>query len=426
MSRQLLLAILGPILGLLIISLGNGFISSLTSLRLDAAGVPVTLTGLVSSAYFIGLALGAIFSDRLITRTGHIRAYGSFASLIAVTILLQGLIFDPWMWFTLRFLCGWASVGVYLVIESWLLMSADKENRGRLLALYMVALYGSGAGGQAALGYIDALGVTQPFMIAGILAALSVLPVVMIPRVSPLIEPVEPASARKLLRSSPSGVAGCLGSGVAIAAVYTLLPLWLQHQGLSIDYVGYMMSSVILGAMLLQYPVGRWSDRTSRQVVMIALCAFCALLSLAILLLSGSTVALAVALFLLGGGIFSLYPVAVSHSADFAPPDTMVKLIQGMLLVNSVGAAISPLSIAPVMTAAGTGALFWVLAALHLALMLFFIWRRNESPAPVPVAPFEPLTQMTPLGAELRVSEEMMTQNVEEQTEAEPVTQAQG
>ena len=88
MSRQLLAMALAPLLGLFILGIGNGFLATLITVRLDAAGESATVIGIVSSAYFIGLALGAMFNDRLLLRIGHIRAYGSFASLVAVTVLL--------------------------------------------------------------------------------------------------------------------------------------------------------------------------------------------------------------------------------------------------------------------------------------------------------------------------------------------------
>ena len=50
-------------------------------------------------------------------------------------------------------------------------------------------------------------------------------------------------------------------------------------------------------------------------------------------------------LFLLGGGVFALYPVAVSHAADRAPAEALVPMIQGLLLINSLGSAISPMMI---------------------------------------------------------------------------------
>ncbi|MFW3894719.1 MFS transporter [Pseudomonas bharatica] len=407
MSPRLLAMALAPLLGLFIMALGNGFLSSLTTLRLDEAGESATLIGMVSSAYFIGLTLGAVFNDRLILRIGHIRAYSSFASLIAVTILLQGLFVDTWGWMVLRLINGWATVGVFLVIESWLLMAGDTKVRGRLLALYMIAFYGAGVLSQAGLGALSGWGDTAPFMVAGMLASLSVLPIVILPRVSPILEHVEPLKPRQLLSVTPTGLVGCFGSGVTIAAVYTLLPLYLQRSGLDVGEVGRMMAWVILGAMLLQYPVGRWSDRKDRQDVLIALAALCVVLSVVIVLLPSNSVLLPAMLFLLGGGVFAVYPVSVSHAADRAPVEALVPMIQGMLLINSLGSALSPLAISPVMNSYGAAGLFWAFAAVNLAMVGFFVLRRGKRPVPANPAPFVPSATFSPTGAELRVTDDL-------------------
>ncbi|MBB3332625.1 MFS family permease [Halomonas campaniensis] len=408
MSRQLLAMALAPLLGLFILGIGNGFLATVITLRLDAAGQSAVVIGWVSSAYFIGLALGAMLNDRLLLRIGHIRAYGSFASLVAVTVLLQGLVEHPWAWFLLRLIGGWATVGVYLVIESWLLTAGDQKVRGRLLALYMISLYAAGVLGQLLLGVTEALGGAASFMVIAMLASLSVLPMAMIPRVSPLIEKAEPLSPLRLITLTPTGVMGSFGSGVAVAAVYTLLPLYLQRIGLPVDRIGQMMAVVVLGAMLLQYPVGRWSDRHDRQLVLIAIGAFCTLISAAVLWLPMNLWILAGLLFLLGGGVFSLYPVAVGHAADRAPAGALVRMSQGLLLINAIGSALSPPLVSPVMGALGDAGLFWAFGALGLFLVAFFGWRRSVRPAPVPVAPFSPSTPMSSVGAELAVTEELM------------------
>lgn len=408
MSARLLAMALAPLLGLFIIALGNGFLSSLTTLRLGAAGESATMIGIVSSAYFIGLTLGAVFNDRLILRIGHIRAYTSFASLIAATILLQGLFYDTTWWFALRLINGWAAVGVFLVIESWLLLAGDPKIRGRLLALYMISFYGAGVLAQATLGEVTGWGETAPFMVAGMLATLSVLPIVILPRVSPLLDQVEPLKPRQLLGIAPTGLVGCFGSGVAIAGIYALLPLYLQRIGLDVGEVGTMMAWVILGAMLLQYPVGRWSDRKDRQVVLVALAAMCTVLSVVIVLLPADSQLLPAMLFLLGGGVFALYPVAVSSAADRAPADALVPMIQGLLLINSLGSSMAPLAISPVMSVYGEAGLFWAFAVINLAMVGFFLWRRGKRPAPEHPAPFAPTATFSPTGAELRVTEELM------------------
>ncbi|WP_048306206.1 MFS transporter [Halomonas sp. PR-M31] len=408
MSRQLLAMALAPLLGLFILAIGNGFLATLITLRLDAAGESAVMIGWVSSAYFIGLAIGAMFNDRLLLRIGHIRAYGSFASLVAVTVLLQGLWLDPYAWFLLRLIGGWATVGVYLVIESWLLTSGDQKVRGRLLALYMIALYAAGVIGQLLLGVTDAMGVTAPFMVIGMLASLSVLPMAMVPRVSPLIEQAEPLPPHRLITITPTGVMATFGSGLAGAAVYALLPLYLQSLGLSVARIGQMMAVMVLGAMLLQYPIGRWSDRHDRQLVLILIGAFFALISLGMIMLPQEQWMLAGLLFLLGGGVFALYPVALSHAADRAPAGALVRMSQGLLLINALGSTISPPLVTPVMSWLGDAGLFWSLGSLGVFLVLFFTWRRSVRPAPIPVAPFAPNAPMSVIGAELNVTEELM------------------
>ncbi|WP_372614270.1 MFS transporter, partial [Halomonas sp.] len=413
MSRQLLAMALPPLLGLFILGIGNSFLATLITLRLDTAGESTVIIGWVSSAYFIGLALGAMFNDRLLLRIGHIRAYGSFASLVAVTVLLQGLFFEPWAWFVLRLIGGWATVGVYLVIESWLLTAGDQKIRGRLLALYMISLYAAGVVGQLLLGVTDAMGVTAPFMVIGLLASLSVLPMAMIPRVSPLIEHAEPLSPLRLITLTPTGVMGSFGSGLAVAAVYSLLPLYLQRIGLTVGEIGQMMAMVVLGAMLLQYPIGRWSDRHDRQIVLILIGGFSVLISAGMLFLPLSTWVMAGLLFLLGGGVFALYPVAVSHAADRAPAGALVRMSQGLLLVNAIGSTLSPPIISPIMAGIGDAGLFWSMGTLGLFLVGFFVWRRSVRPAPVPVAPFAPATPMSSAGAELAVTEEVIQGAIE-------------
>lgn len=413
MSRQLLAMALAPLLGLFILGIGNGFLASLITLRLDAAGESVTTIGWVSAAYYIGLAIGALFNDRLLLRIGHIRAYACFASLVAVTVLLQGLWLNAGLWFTLRMIGGWATLGVYLVIESWLLTAADTRVRGRLLALYMISLYGAGVIGQLLLGVADHAGANQPFMIIAMLASLSVLPLGMIPRVSPLLEQAEPLSPWRLITVTPTGVMGCFGSGLVISAVYSLLPLYLQRGGLDVQRIGEMMAVVILGGMLLQYPIGRWSDRHDRQIVLILIGAVVAALCLMMMAMPAHPALMAVVLFLIGGGVFAIYPVAVSHAADRAPAGALVRMSQGLLLINALGATLSPPLITPLMTQVGDGGLFMALAGLSVFLVIFFVWRRSRRPAPVPVAPFTSNPPQSVVGAELSVTDALVQGAIE-------------
>ena len=142
--------VLSPLLSLFIFIVGHGLLSTLLTLRLNAEGAAAGWIGLVSSAYFAGLVLGAFVNVRLIRRIGHIRAYAAYASLLAVLALCHGLMVDPLLWSGLRLVGGFATGGLFVVIESWMLVSSSPATRGRLMAVYMILLYG----GLAALGLV--------------------------------------------------------------------------------------------------------------------------------------------------------------------------------------------------------------------------------------------------------------------------------
>jgi len=400
-------ATLPALLGLFMVGIPTGFLSSLTTLRLDAAGQTSLVVGVVSSAYFLGLTLGAIFNDRVISRVGHIRAYSGFACVITVTALLQGLGDSAWLWTLLRFFYGWATVGVYLVIESWLLLATPPQARGRILAIYMVALYGSMMLAQIKLGAIMAIGPMAPFLVAGVLASLSTLPIVILPRTTPTVEQLDALPLRQAWQVAPTGVIGSLGSGVALAAIYALLPLYLQRSGWAEGQVGHLMAATILGAMVLQYPVGRWSDHQDRRVVLIVLGALLLATAIGLLVLPLGLGGLMVALFMLGGIVFTIYPVSVSFAADRTDASRLVPMIQALLLINSAGSALSPLAIAAVMGRIGPRGFVWSFAIIGALLVALFLWRKNNRAAPEEVTPFTAAPPLSPAGVELRVTEEL-------------------
>lgn len=425
MARQMLALIFPPLLSLFIMALGNGFLTTLVPLRLSSSGIGVSAIGWVSAAYYIGLCLGALINERLLLRVGYIRAYACFASIVAITCLAQALWLNVGWWFALRLVCGWATVGVYLVIESWLLTGAERQSRGRVLAFYMISYYAALAAGQLFIGLFDdtpgTAAAIYPYIVIGMLAALSLLPVTMIPRVSPIIDAAEPLSPWKLARITPTGVVGSFGSGILMASIYSLLPLYLQHSssGYSLDQIGVLMAMVIVGGMALQYPIGRWSDRRDRQWVLIIIALAMAVLTLVLPLAAMTYASLLVVLFLVGGGLFALYPVAMSHSADRAPPQSLVGMTQGMLLINSLGAAVAAPLMTPLMVAMGNNGLFMGEGGVLLVLIAFFAWRRSQRPAPVPMAPFSPAPVHSAVGAELGVTEELMQAAEHAQAEEE-------
>lgn len=417
--------VISPLLSLLLFIIGHGLLSTLLTLRLHAEGVSAGWIGLVSTAYFAGLVLGSFANARLISRVGHIRAYAAYASLLAVLSLWHGLMVDPLTWSLLRLLGGFATGGLFVVIESWMLVSSSPATRGRLMALYMILLYGGLAGGQWLLRYIDPAQLS-PFALSAMSASVSVLPLALTRVGMPQTETPRSLSVLTLLRLTPAGMVSCMVSGLLLGGIYGLLPLFFTRQGLALNQVANQMTLVILGGVCLQYPLGRLSDRFDRRRILALLGVAVAMLSLTILLLShlAQPQMQAGLIFLFGGLAFSIYPISMSHACDELTPEQMVSATQGMLLSYSLGSTIGPLLASQAMTHVGPNGLFGFFALCAGGLTLYLVWRQKVRSA-VPMdehQSYVPVPLNTPLVGDLdpRVPTESVLDDQEDQTDREP------
>ncbi|GAB3019574.1 MFS transporter [Bowmanella dokdonensis] len=420
MPRAALSSLASPLISLLIYSVGHGLLTTLLTLRLAEEQVSVTLIGLVSTAYFAGLMAGTFINSKLIVRVGHIRAYAAYASILCSLALLYGLFFSPGSWILFRLLGGFAAGGLFVVIESWIMVSSPVRLRGRLMALYMVLFYAAMVLGQLLLKQMDILELL-PFVVAGLAASLSVIPLALSRVDMPRFERHEKLSIPTLIRLTPTAVFACFASGLTLSVAYGLLPLFFAKEGMANEDIADMVAFMILGGMCLQYPLGRLSDRFDRRLVLLGL--FGAILAVSLVFMmfnTASNVGLAslmVACF--GGVIFAVYPISLSQACDELNPSQVIAGNQGLLLCYSIGAMSGPILAPLFMNALGAKGMFIYFGTIAGLTVLFLIWRRAVR-APVPIeehVAFSATTPNSPVMAELDPRSEALEpeENIEEE-----------
>ena len=116
----------------------NGLCFTLLALRMSIEGFDTMDIGLVTTGYFFGLLLGALFFGEIIERVGHVRAFAAFASVLSAGVIGYAFYVDLIIWSCIRVLHGMCIAGLLMVVESWLNGSVSNKNRGRLLALYTI------------------------------------------------------------------------------------------------------------------------------------------------------------------------------------------------------------------------------------------------------------------------------------------------
>jgi MFS family permease len=369
------------ILGISLIQLANGYIGTLIGIRLADAHVDPVVTGIVTSAYFAGYALGAALCHQLIGRAGHIRAFAALAALVAAAFLGHALYFNPVLWAVLRALVGFGCAGLFVATESWLSAKATAATRGTVFAIYMVATYATFAGGQFMLNLASPAAFTL-FALAAILLCLALAVVATTRAEQPL--PVASSHLRvgELSAAAPVAVIGCFAGGLITGSFYALVPVYAQSNGRSVLEISSYMAIAITGGLLMQVPIGKLSDSVDRRLVA-GLVAF-AFAGLALAIVPALTTPWFPAVWLLLGGFMSvIYPVCVAHANDHMPAERAVSVSGRLILVSGIGSALGPLLGAATMEAFGIRGLFGYMAAVAALFALFALARGLSVRAPL-------------------------------------------
>jgi MFS family permease len=378
------------LLGMGILMLGAGLQGTEISLRATLEGFPAPLTGAVMSCYYIGYMFGTALAPRLVRRVGHIRVFAAMAALASVSILAQGMFIAALPWALLRGLSGLAFAAIYVVAESWLNESSSRATRGSLLAVYMVVLY-IGLGCSQFLLIPTDPRTAAPFMLVAILISLAIVPIVIAAQQAPEIALPQKVRYRDLYRDSPLGVVAVTVAGMVTANVYSMGPVYARLSGLDTSGVATFMGVSVLAAVVLQYPVGRLSDRIDRRTVIAAICILATLAAAvpaAFRALPHGLVLVVAAVF--SALAFTLYSLGVSHVNDHLEPAQMVAASGALLRLNGIGAALSPILVGGLIARFGPTAYFGSLAGLTGLLSVYDLWRkmRRRPPPPERKRPF--------------------------------------
>ncbi len=368
--------------GLLLVA--NSLLTTLLALRAEAAPDAFTTTtvGLITAGYFLGLFIGARYGDRLVIHVGHIRAYAVYASFTSVAALIHAIAVDPYVWMAVRFGAGFCMAALVMITESWLNSRATNTTRGQILSLYMTTNYLAAGLGQLLIPLADP-NTFRLFAIASIAYSIALVPVLLTRLIAPQVSARERVEVTAIYRISPVAMIGSLISGLCGSALFGLGPLFTLGHGISTNATAMFMALVIFGGVLLQWPIGKLSDRMDRRKIILAVSALSAIAALGIVGATGlSSWVLFAAAVLFGSLAFTVYPIAAAHMNDSTPSDKMMQTSAGLLTAYGAGAVIGPILASNLMQWIGPSALFYFIAAAFGAYALIALKRMRVTPAP--------------------------------------------
>ncbi len=404
-------------LGMGAIMLAYGFQGSLLGVRAVEEEFSLTATGFMMSGYFVGYFIGAKTIPQIISRVGHIRVFAAFASIASLVILIHAVYVNPFVWFLLRVLTGISMVSIYTVAESWLNDRASNKNRGSVLSIYMVILYGAMGLGMFLLNFSNPINF-EPFILISIITSAALIPILLTKRKPPTFKKISSMSIQEVFISSPFGMVSSFFYGTIQSALFTLLAVYAATMNFSIFQISLVTFLLAVSGAVSQWPIGKLSDMFDRRRVIIivtfaaAFFAFCAILSSRQMYLPGDLATskfwFYVFLILFSFCSLPMFSLILAHTNDFIPKEKFVAAGASLQFIFGMGAMAGPFLCSIFMGMVGPNGFFIFLLFFHSVIGAYGVYRSKVRPViENPDSQFVAMPQsITPAGIELNPSTE--------------------
>ena len=404
-------------LGMGFIMMAYGYQSSLLGVRAVQEEFSLTATGFMMSGYFVGYFIGAATIPNIISRVGHIRVFAAFASLASLVILLHSIIIDPFIWFLLRVLTGVSMVCIYTVAESWLNDRSSNKNRGSVLSIYMVVLYGSIGIGMFLLNFSSPQNF-QPFILVSVITSLALIPILLTKKKPPTFKKISAMSLKNLYKVSPFGMVSSFFYGTIQSAVFTLLAVYATSMNFTIFEISIVTFLLAVSGAIAQFPIGKISDIYDRRKVIVFSTFAASTFSIIAIFVSKQMylpdgLATSKTWFYIFFVLFSfcslpMFSLILAHTNDYISKDKFVAAGAGLQFVFGLGAISGPFLCSIFMDIVGANGFFIFLFFFHGVIGVFGVYRmRVRQTIDNPDSQFVAMPQtITPAGIELNPTTE--------------------
>ena len=287
----------------------------LLSLILESRGVPTDLIGINSAMLPIGILLISPVIPVLARRFGA-RNVAITAALATAVVILSYKLFDTLAaWFLIRLVQGMTIATLFVLSEAWIVGSAGDHNRGKIVAIYASVLSASFGAGPLLISFIGIDGWT-PFALASMVITLGIIPFFMIQdESSDEPEETRPSGVLDFAQKAPLLLAAVGAFAVFDAASLSLFPVYGVQNGLDVSTAANILTAMILGNVLLQFPIGWLCDRFAPRYIMACCATITALTLLALPALIGTALMwpLLVVMGTTGYGVYTVSLVSLGN-----------------------------------------------------------------------------------------------------------------
>ena len=399
-----------------VLMIAHGLQGNLLGVRSVIEEFNFIATGIMMSGYFVGYFLGANMVPDLVRKVGHIRVFAAFASMASLAILIHAVFVDPIVWICGRFVTGFSIIGIFIVVESWLNDRANNRTRGQVLSAYMfIGLMGLAIG--ALLLNFSSPKKYEPFILISILLSVALIPILLTKRKPPKFKKITGIKIKDLYKISPLGTVSMLCTGFIHSTIFTLGAVYAATMNFTIFEISLFLFLITVSGAIFQWPIGYFSDRTDRRIIIIACTFVGAFFCFLAVIASGESlqnmylatsvgmdkIMFFVFITLYAGMSIPLFTLNLAYVNDRIPKEKFVAAGAGMQIIFGLGAMTGPILCSLLMNKFGANGFFVHLLFFHLIIGAFGLYRiTKRTYEDNPESTFTPLPRnITPLGIEL-------------------------
>ncbi len=355
--------------------LAIGAVMPMIAMSMELRGMAASEIGYVVAAAPVGLIVMGPFIGHLVNRLGLLGTMLLGGSIVVCSLLIMPSIFGALPWVITRFVAGLGVATIWILSETWVNALVSDEERGRAIAGFMITMTIGFGMGPPAVNYIGVENWTAFYLAAGVLAV-ALMPLALARNVAPQLPKPEGWSFGTAVRAAPGLMIIALFAGVTDATQISFYPVYAVREGFTTETALYMLTAIVIGSLVVQFPLGFIADKIGRNALLWSLLVLTVISGGLIPFSLHNTYAIWPLLVLWGGVAFGLYTLCIIILGDRFDAATLAGANAALVTMYEIGGVCGPVLVGHAIDQLGPDGMPIVLVLSGVPVVLYYGYRR--------------------------------------------------
>ncbi len=360
-----------------LIGIAIGGIIPFLSLVMENRGVTESIIGANTAVASLGIICTAPFVPSLVSKFGLRISIIGGVSLSVICFIALAFVDSIVSWFLLRPLIATGTAVHWIISETWLNAISTRQDRGRIMAIYVTTIAAGCAVGPILLTLtgIDGLG---PFIMFAFCMGSAAIPLIFVAKRAPVFKSASQRTIFFLAKSSPTIVAAVVAAGLYAGSCFAFLPIFGLRMGLQETNAVFLLTSFLAGNLIFQIPVGWLADFFNQRVLLLGCSVIAIIVPLFIPMLMENTTALFIIASFWGGAVFAFYTIGVTMLGERFQGYELTTANASFIMIFEIANMLSPPITGVAMQLFGSQAMMSCLTLVALVFLVVLAIRPAE------------------------------------------------